>query len=339
MAAYLRRPATHAARLERWLGAETLALFKHATQGRDLEPIPVANCPGVFSYDGDFYGGISGGGFASLSDLISEMTTGGKGQLLNFSKTGITAIVGVAADLWRDAGIPGASPAAAGFAAGESPDNTSAYGLGQTNATGGDTLHFINGWVMPTVGANLVLLYDRFYQGNHTMTVDPQSVTGVPGRYQSTDAKGCFIGQFVTTILPAATPTYTVTYMDQDGNTAENAAAQTIVSGAIVGRFPYALTVGGGWRIPLNAGDTGVRKITNLDLSAAMASGACDVFLGKPIAWLPAPIANIPYVVDGVNSFLSLTRVYDGACLALMEVAKGAVTATTYTGSIMLASG
>jgi hypothetical protein len=44
-------------------------------------------------------------------------------------------------------------------------------------------------------------------------------------------------------------------------------------------------------------------------------------------------------VIDGVNSAFQFERVYDGACLALMEFYKGANQATSYTGTIMLASG
>lgn len=332
--------AVHAAKLERWLGPELVATLQHASKGRDLLPIQIAGIPGggASTYDGDFIGPmIQGGGFASLSDLISEMS-GGKRQVLSFSKVGVTAIAGVANDLWTVGAVPAASPVAAALPAGESPTN-SLYGLGQTDSAGSDTLHFIGAVSTASVATNLLLLYDRFFQGNHTMTVDPQSVTGVPTRYQDVTSKGAFIGVFVTTILPAATPTYTITYMDQDGNTAENAAAQTIVSAAIVRRFPFAATVGGGWRIPLNAGDTGVRKITNLDLSAAMASGACDVFLGKPIAWIPQPIANVPYSVDGINSMMNLAEIVDGASLALMDICRGAVTATNYSGFIILCSG
>ncbi len=171
------------------------------------------------------------------------------------------------------------------------------------------------------------------------MTVDPRTVTGVPSRYQSTAAAGCFITQFVTTVLPGATPTYTITYMDQAGNTAEAAAANTIVSGAIARRFPYAASVGNGWYIPLNSGDTGVRNVTNLDLSAAMASGATDIVLGKPYVWIPTHAINVPTVIDGLNSAFNLVQITDSSCLAFFEVWKSATTATSYNGMINFVAG
>ena len=335
--------AAHAARLERWLGPEMVQALCHASQGRDLEPIPIAGIPGgAFTYDGDIIGSIQGGSFASLSDLAAEMSAG-KGQILTFSKAGVTKVVGVAQDLWAGIGtVPPAAAVAAGLPTGTSPTNNLANFpgcLGNVNPAGGDTLHFIGAMSTPSVGTNLLLLYDRFFHGNHTMTVDPRTVTGIPTRYQDATARGNFIGMFVTTILPAATPTYTVSYIDDAGNAPEAAAAQTIVSAAIARRFPFATTVGGGWRIPLNAGDLGVRALTNLDLSAAMASGACDVFLGKPIGWIPQPVTFQPFVVDGINSMMNLKQIVDNACLALMEVSGGAVTATNYNGYVILGAG
>lgn len=340
-----KRKLAHAARVESWLGGVLPEMLARASVGADLGPIPISGLPEPhYTYDGEIWRVMTrrrwrseGGGFTSLSDLISELT-GGKSQLIDFSKAGATGVVGVANDLWGVGSVPPASAAAPAFPSGASPDNTHASGFGQANPSGGDTLHFINAMATPSVANNLLLLYDRFFHGNHNIATDPQAVTGVPTRYQDATAQGTFIGVFVTTALGTGTPTYTITYIDDAGNAAENAAAQTIVGSAIVRRFPFAATVGGGWRIPLNAGDRGVRRITNLDLSAA-STGNLDVFLGKPIAWIPQPVANMPYVVDGVNSYISLTQIATGACLALMEVQKGATTATNYNGAVVLCSG
>lgn len=340
-----KRHLAHAARLESWLGGTLPEMLSRASVGADLGPIAISGLPEPhYTYNGEIWRAMTrrrwrseGGGFSSLSDLISEMT-GGKGQLIDFSKAGATGVVGIANDLWTLGTVPPASAAADAFPAGASPNNTHASGFGQTNPNGNDTLHFVNAVATPSVANNLLLLYDRFYHGNHDLSVTPRSVTGTPTRYQDATARGTFIGVFVTTGLGAGTPTYTITYIDDQGNAAESAAAQTIVGSAIARRFPFAATVGGGWRIPLNSGDRGVRALTNLTLSAG-STGNVDVFLGKPIAWIPQPVANAPFVVDGVNSFISLTQIASGACLALMEVQKGATTATNYNGAVVLCSG
>jgi len=364
-------PHAHSARIERWLGAAEAERLSRAMRGyHSAEPIPVANMPGriCVNSDGEFVGRILGGseaclaermrdelrrrklyqairygkatrqhgGFASLSDLISEMTAG-KSQYFTIAKTGVTGVANVANSLWDVGAVPAAGGTSSA-AAGSTPDNTTVGGLLQANASGSDTLHFIGATMTATVGNNLLLMYDRFFQVNHNIATDPQSVSGVSSRYQDTTSKGSFITVFVTTALGAGTPTYTITYMDQDGNTAEAATAQTIVGSAIARRFPFATSVGNGWFIPLNSGDTGVRKVTNLDLSAA-STGNVDVVLGKPLVWIPTPVANQGVIIDGINSMINLVEIIDNACLAFMEINKGATTATSYNGQIILASG
>jgi hypothetical protein len=358
---------THSQRLERWLGTEQVENLSQKMRGWYGPPVPIANIPGrVYACgDGDFCGSIKGGyyanlldytmhkvnkglkkigrnsfnaGFASLSDLISEATTGGKRQSFMISKTGAAGVVNIANTLWDVGSFPPAGSTSAA-AAGSSPTNETTGAIPYNNPTGGDILHFISATFLSTVANNCLLMYDRFFQVNHVMTVDPQSVSGVPTRYQDSTAAGTFITVNVSTVLAASTPTYTITYVDQDGNTAENTSAQTIVSGAIARRFPFASSVGNGWYFPLNSGDTGVRSITNLNLSAAMASGAVDVVLGKPYVLIPCPVANMPIIVDGINSAFNLVKITDSSCLSFLELNKGSGTAANYIGMLVFCSG
>lgn len=363
-------PSTHSGKLERWLGKESVENLSFSMNGfHGPKPIPIANIPGTIfaTNDGDFVGKINGGhfinlleytlnrikkafkkvakdsksklytGFSSLSDLINEATVGGKLQQLMFAKSGVLGVANIANSLWD----VGANPAAGSTSAapgGSSPTNTTTGGLKYVNPTGGDTMHFIGATSVATVGSNNLLMYDRFFQVNHNIATDPQTVSGVPTRYQDTTAVNNFITAFVTTVLGAGTPTYTITYQDSDGNAAEAAAAQTIVTVAIARRFPFAVTVGNGWFIPLNAGDVGVRNITDLNLSAA-STGNIDVVLAKPYVWIPQGIANFPVIIDGINSAFNLVKITDSSCLAFMEVNKGATTATSYSGTITLCAG
>ena len=44
-------------------------------------------------------------------------------------------------------------------------------------------------------------------------------------------------------------------------------------------------------------------------------------------------------VADGINSAFNLTRIFDSACLALLEVLKPAAGASTYTGEFLTVAG
>lgn len=106
----------------------------------------------------------------------------------------------------------------------------------------------------------------------------------------------------VTTVLSALPGTFTITYVDQDGNTAEAGPSNTLVSAAAVGACGY---------VQLNSADWGVRDIT----TAARASGTTPTgvlrFWGiEPIAFFesgPAnsgsPIVMEDFIMQSLNLF------------------------------------
>jgi hypothetical protein len=334
---------THEARLERWLGKAESDRLRLASLGLKA-PVPICNVPGdLFTYDGDVYGVMKGGGFDSLSDLISEATTGGKRQQLTYVKAGTAGIAGRSNSLWNVGSVPPAGGTGGTTGTGAAKTRTSTGALRQANAAGGDTLHLVGAVSQASVATNLLLVYDRLWDMTHTMTVDPRScdAANVPTRYQTAAlAPGNFFSGEVTTVLPGATPTITIDYVDQDGNNVTSPALSTIYSAAAVNTVPFTAP---NWFVPLDPADTGLRSLQNsanaVNLSAAMASGVVTWFIGHPLMWIPQPVANSAVIIDGINSAFNLERVYDDACIAFLEIAKGATGATNYWGSLTLVSG
>lgn len=87
------------------------------------------------------------------------------------------------------------------------------------------------------------------------------------------------------------------------------------------------------------AGDTGIKNLTQMQCSAAVATGAIDFTIGHPLAWMPCPLANYLTQIDFVNTSFSLVRIFDDACLAFLEICKSATGATTYTGDFQTVKG
>lgn len=363
--------STHSARLERWLGSENVNQLSQSMRGfYGPIPISVANVPGTIyaTNDGDFVGSIKGGyftslvdltwnrlerkfrqnkntlytGFSSLSDLIAEATQYGKSQNLVFAKAGVTGVANVANALWD----VGAQPQAGGSTAnsgGLSYDNTSSGGLTYTAPSGTDTTHITTVTSVATVANNLLLLHDRVWAVNHDLAIISGAPNGTPTRYQDTTSANNFIGIFVTTALGGTPGTYTIVYENQDGNVTTG-AAKTFVAASIARRFPFAATVGNGWFYPLNTGDYGVRKVTQLYQNVTTTTGKADAVICKPLVWIPQGIANFPVIIDGINSAFNLVKVADAGlsssgCLAFMEINKGSTTATNYTGTVTLVAG
>lgn len=282
--------------------------------------------------------------FGSLSALIAA-ATGGKAQNITFQKTGVAAnAIGNSNDLWTRAGTPSAGAAAAAAPSGTVPTSATAGALPYRNASVADGNHFTTGYVSASVIANTLLLYDRIFAVAKTMnSTAAQAVTGTPTRYQSSVATDAAYagGNFMfpsnpTTVLAATAHNWTpIGYTNQAGTTLRSSPSIAGVSACVVGGVDLAV---GNWFIPLQAGDVGVRALTNMQCSAAVATGTIDFVMGHPIALFPCPVANMACIVDGVNTAFNLTTILDGACLAFLELTKPATTATNYSGIITIVS-
>jgi len=295
------------------------------------------------------------GAFASLSAIVAAATAG-KSQSYYFQKTGTASnAIGNSNDMWYRAGFPSAGAAGAAAPGGTPTSNAT---LGAFNVLSGATVdsnHFVSGYATASVINNTLLLYDRLFSVAKTMnSAATEAVTGVPTRYQSTTSTSVdYIGgNFVsisnpTTVLAATAhnvtaPTAVWTYVNQDGTAAKQlnhngTAVQTLagVSACVVGGIDLAV---GNWFIPLATGDTGIKNLTQMQLSAAVATGTLTAFIGHPIAFFPCPVANLICPVDGINTAFNLATVHDNAALAFLEVTKSATTATNYSGSITIVS-
>lgn len=324
--------------IEAALGEETFAQTVKASVGVHC-PVPVLY-PGTrsFLHHGELFPAIEGGGFSSLSDLINEMT-GGKQQNLVFNKAGAAGVVGTAAHLWLVGSWPVAGATGGTTGSGVARTSASQGAFVYTNPTGGDTMHVIGGTFQGSIGTQTLVLYDRLWDMTHTMTVDPRSTDGTaPSRYQSTNAAGTVLTGEVTTVLPGTSPTVTFDYIDQGGaNT--TSPANTIRSSAAVNSSPFPL---GQWFAQIDSADTGIRAFQNsangVNLSAAMASGVVTWILARPLAFIPIPTANVPVLLDGINSAMNLVQIVDSAALAFLEI-KGATNATNWFGNLTICSG
>jgi hypothetical protein len=370
--------STHSQRLENWLGQGPVAHLSRSMKDWYGPPIAVAGVPGNIRVcgDGDFIGTLREGyevswldrardlsrrlrrgariatrpkravlhaGFASLSDLIAESTAGKRREYM-YNKVGPTGVVNVTSSLWRVGPQPAVGAAPAAVPGGTAFDATSTGGFPFTNPTGGDTQHFVAGFSQCSIAPNNLLLYDLIFGcAPSTVGTATQAVTGVPTRYQNTTGgnadsiDGNFLAFHVGgTALAAVAHNWTVcTYTDQTG-AASTLPSLTGVSGAIVDRLDHPNFQ---WFAPLETGDRGIKALTQLQESGATTTGVIWAMIGHPIAWFPIPLANVVCSVDGINTAFNLARIFDNACLALLEVNKPVTTAATYSGTFTTVAG
>lgn len=281
---------------------------------------------------------LSIGAFASIDAVVAAFT-GGKGQVLPFQKTGVASnAIGNSNDLWSRSGFPLAGGAASAAPAGVAPTSSTTGALPFKNLGAANSGHYLNWSLSASVINNSLLMYDRIFSVVKTMnSTTTEAVTGVPTRYTNTTpgnvqyAGGnfCFPSN-PTTVLAATAHNWTVCqYTDESGAPAQSFQSIAGVSACVVGGVDLAV---GNWFIPLASGDVGMTALTQMQCSAAVATGTIDFVIGHPIAVLGCPIANLAVLDDGLYTSLNLTSVLDNACLSFLELTKPATTATTYSG-------
>lgn len=355
-------------RIERWLGSELANGISNQAKGWHGPPIPVLNIPGriYITGEGDYVGAIQGGfyaslfdyvyqkiraaekrwqknqrnclntGFSSLSDLISEATTGGKGQDIYYQKTSTVAKPAAAycQDLWNMAAVPVAGSNGGALAAGTVYNASSTGRLPIIDPGGSDTNHLTTWTAFGTV-VGAILLADRLFAFSGSHNSANAACTGVPTRYQDTTAAGSYISARVTTILSSTAHNITITYMDENGNTAEAGTAQAARVSSAVGTKPFTTPQ---WFYYLNTGDAGVRKITNWATSAGN-TGVSDVYIAHALAICPMVVVNQGFILDGINSAFNLVKILGGSCLMLEEFFMPATTVGTFTGLLKVVGG
>ena len=249
----------------------------------------------------------------SLDQLLAASN-----QLKSFGKVSMTAkAAGTFQSLWQAAGLP---------AAGAAP--TSAAGAAPTSATVG-AIPFVNpasglsylskiGNSQQTIGT--LILYDRLV---HTATLNgtlatAQTVNSTPlTRYTTGEDVELFLEVYAAT-----------------GATASNVTISYTNSAGVAGRTTPAIAMqvtpvaGQMLPIPLQAGDTGIRSVQSVTLSASTATaGNFGITLVKRIAEIPITVAGTGVVLDPFA--LGFPQIENNACLSMMVV-----TSTTSTGFV-----
>lgn len=282
----------------------------------------------------------------SIDNLITSMS-GGKFDRQDWNKiwTG-TATAGRWYELFSFGGYPPATtfPGTALACVNvndASGDGTTRFGLPHGGNVSTDVKHLLNlaAWSTAATGVPAVLkLVDLqcYWPGINMNLATAQTLTGTPTlRY--TGGAGCRLALAIRTASGATAHNLAVSYTDQDGNTG-NTMPVTVActASAIVGHITHSGVAANNYgpELPLASGDTGVRNVATVTLSAASGSGTAVLLLYRPIATITLSIASLMTEKDLLNQIPSLPRIYDGACLGWIVGAGAAIaTATTFAGA------
>jgi len=255
-----------------------------------------------------------------LSDLINRQTGGNSGSPENcyFSKQARVAgaaapavIAGRQHSLWRYDGTPGggAVPTAAAI-----PDRTTIGAIPFTAPGGGREKHGISAGIASTV-SGVYFLYDRLFHigglnGTLTTAQTVQGATPSPAITRSTSGAGNVMFYEIYTAIGITSRTLTVTYTNESGVTGRTSTINIGATGfSEASRFQ---------RIPLSAGDLGVRAVENVQLSGTTGTaGDFGITIANQVAFLPCGVAGGGGWRDWTTGLPGIPQIDPNSCLAL----------------------
>lgn len=257
-------------------------------------------------------------------------------QIPRFFQKAVTAtlVAGRPASLWSLGGSPGAGSF-----------NTTLNGVtlsSSSSMVAGQIPHVDpgsgNAYLARLTGAatqaGVLLLLDRlWHNGGYTITsTSAQNSTTPSWPSRSADGTangdGVLLACEISAATGAGTPTITCAYTNQAGTGTRSATnVQATVASSAIGATYF---------IGLQAGDTGVRSLQSVTLSATWTSGTMNMVAYRLLAALEIPIAGVTNAIDMVTG--GMPRLYNGVVPWLVFL-PNTTTASIVTGSYVETQG
>jgi hypothetical protein len=231
------------------------------------------------------------------------------------------------------AGVPGAAIAPTPGLAGPVGGLTSYAGQLAIPAASGNT-HLARFSGVSSAQSGMLLLCDRLWHNSGFTITSTAAQTINSNAWPARDANGTtngdkvILGVEISGATGTGTPTITVSYTNQAG-TAGRTATNTVATVA-------TSAAGSFYPIGLAAGDTGVRSVQTLTLSATWTSGTMHLVAYRVLATLELSAAGLPNAVDALTS--GMPRCYDGTVPFLIYIPQTTST-TQLSGQVVFTQG
>lgn len=235
---------------------------------------------------------------------------------------------------WYASGNPGASVANSAGVNGQAVNpglGTSVQGkIIRTNPASGNA--YIGRLAVNATTTGTLWLIDRVWQNSGLSVTSTAAQAITPATIPARDNNGTTNGAAIMAAIEwsasggSGTPTVTLTYTDQDGNTGATGTFAGVASPP-AGTFEI---------FTLAAGDTGVRAPTSFIQSATRTSGTMHLVLFRVLAQIEVTSANIGNAIDALTG--GMPQIYNDSVLQLVWFPT-ATTATTIGGQYIETQG
>lgn len=281
---------------------------------------------------------------SSLNDIIAANALG-KSHRYDWQK--ITGAAAYTANRWYDMASLNGNPVGTAFpgtalacvnttdAAG---DGTNRFGIPHGGDVSTDIKHAITTSLVSAVATAVpavVMIVDMvcYWPGINMNVSTSQALTGTPSltRYPNGDGLRMFLEARATTGATAHNLSYSYT---NQANTAGRVNPVTVscTASAIVPHIVHSGSAANNYGpfLPMASGDTGIRNVASVQLSAASGTAStAALVLCRPLFTIPIAIAGLATEKDLLNQFPSLPQIPDGACLVPLIFTGAALAGST----------
>lgn len=289
-------------------------------------------------------------GFNSTDDFVNEVTSNGKFWRNDFNK--ITGAAAYTAGRWYDMSPLNGTPVANAWTGtalnAQVPSESTGFGLYHGGNVSSDTKHIINISAMSAVATavpGVLMLVDMclYYPGISMNSSSAQNLTNTNTLTRYTDGAGLRAYLVIQTTAGATAHNVAMSYTNQAGTSGRTLPVTVAcTASAITPHITHAGTAANNYGpfLPLASGDTGIRSVQSVTISAASGAGTAALVLCRPLATIPITTASVAAERDLMNQLPSMPRVFDGACLTWLYFAGAATAASTnFFGSVDFAWG
>jgi hypothetical protein len=234
-------------------------------------------------------------------------------------------------------GTPVANTYSGTALAAQVPTDTTGFGLWHGGNVSTATKHLTNIGAYSAVATavpGVLMLCDLclYYPGISMNSATAQTLTNSTTLTRYTTGAGLRAALVINTSSGATAHNVAISYTNQAG-TAGKALPVTVscTASAITPHITHSGTSANNYGpfLPLASGDTGIRSVQSLTLSAASLAGTASLCLYKPLATLPITTLGVAAERDLMNQLPSLPQIQDGACLVWLYFPGAATAANT----------
>lgn len=278
-------------------------------------------------------------GWTSQDDFITEVTQNGKFWRADWNK--ITGAAAYTAGRWYDTSGLNGTPVANAWTGtalnAQVPSDTNGFSLWHGGNVSTDTKHLMNIGAYTAVATGVpavLMLCDLclYYPGINMNVSTSQTLVNGSTLTRYTTGAGLRASLIVTATTGATAHNLSMSYTNQAA-TAGRTLPVTVscTASAIVPHITHSGTAANNYGpfLPLASGDTGIRSVQSVQLSAASLAGTAALALYKPLATLPITTLGVAAERDLMNQLPSMPQVQDGACLVWLLFTGAAVGAST----------